>query len=256
VLDASVKYPWAKRDGTTKFGVYAEDADAFTWVRADAPHVEARSLEAQVMDWADDIAYSVHDLEDGIHARHIDLAMLEDAGERDALLALTEEYYPGCERDELVQALDGLRRTPWWVRDYTATHESLVALKKMTSELIARFCAAAYDSTRAAYSGALHRYDADLVVPTRARAECAVLKSVAARYVMHRAGVAEKQAGQRDVVHDLVSALSASAPDTLDPWLRSGWDVAADDAARLRIIGDQVASLTDTSAIALHETSQ
>ncbi|MDX6288112.1 MAG: dGTPase [Frankiales bacterium] len=251
VLDASIKYPWTRREGTPKFGVYADDVDAFEWVRgARLADDGARSLETQVMDWADDIAYSVHDLEDGIHAGHINSALLEDADECAALFALTEETYPGCDRAELEQALYGLRAAPWWVREYDASYRSLVGLKRMTSELIARFCAAAFDATRAAYAGPLHRYDADLLVPARARAECAVLKGVAARYVMARAGVKEKQARQRELVHAIVAALRERAPDALDPWLRSTWENAPDDAARMRVIADQVASLTDTSALA------
>jgi dGTPase len=71
---------------------------------------------------------------------------------------------------------------------------------------------------------------------------------------MARAGVKEKQARQRELVHEIVAALLARAPDTLDPWLRPTWDHAADDAARMRVIADQVASLTDTSALAWQNT--
>src|SRR5215471_2194555 len=49
-LDAATKYPWLRRDGCRKFGVYAEDQAAFDWIRAGAP-ADRRCLEAQVMDW-------------------------------------------------------------------------------------------------------------------------------------------------------------------------------------------------------------
>ena len=52
-------------------------------------------------------------------------------------------------------------------------------------------------------------------------------------------------------MHELVDLLSASAPASLDPILRDAWDGAPDDAARLRVVLDQVASLTDASAVSL-----
>src|SRR5207248_9930588 len=69
-LDAATKYPWPKREGAVKYGVYADDLPVFEWVRDRAPD-DRLCLEAQVMDWSDDIAYSVHDLEDGLHAGDI-----------------------------------------------------------------------------------------------------------------------------------------------------------------------------------------
>ncbi|MGN6609145.1 MAG: deoxyguanosinetriphosphate triphosphohydrolase, partial [Jatrophihabitans sp.] len=66
VLDATCKYPWPRPAGGGKFGHYADDLAAFEWARSGVA-AGARCLEAQVMDWADDIAYSVHDVEDGVH---------------------------------------------------------------------------------------------------------------------------------------------------------------------------------------------
>src|SRR4029077_6464533 len=65
-LDATLKYPWFGPPGT-KYGVYPDDAEVFAWIRKGAPYWRI-CLEAQLMDWADDVAYSVHDLEDVFHA--------------------------------------------------------------------------------------------------------------------------------------------------------------------------------------------
>ncbi len=248
VLDAATKYPWPKRPGGPKYGVYAEDRAVFDWLRAGAPSGR-RSLETHVMDWADDVAYSVHDLEDGLHAGHVPVAALLDRGERAELVELTALTFPDAPAAELEPALDRLLRQPWWPRSYDGTPAALVALKRMTSELIARFCVAALTATRARYGDRpLARYAAELVVPGPVRAECALLKGVTVRYVIGRAGSVAARARERELIAELVASLTRAAPAALDPSLRPAWGAAPDDAGRLRVVVDQVASLTDRSA--------
>src|SRR5215472_147297 len=80
-LDATLKYPWLASEGDAKYGCYDDDAEVFGWIRDGAPE-RRPCLEAQVMDWADDVAYSVHDLEDGLHSGLITLEQLRDRLER------------------------------------------------------------------------------------------------------------------------------------------------------------------------------
>ena len=75
---------------------------------------------------------------------------------------------------------------------------------------------------------------------------------MAAHYVMTRDGAAAQQARERELITELTLAIERGAPATLDPVLRPDWHAAADDAQRHRVIIDQVASLTDNSAIAWH----
>ena len=109
-LDAATKYPWPRREGQRKFGVYADDLDVFAWLRTGAPG-ERRCFEAQVMDWADDVAYSVHDVEDAVVAGHLDIRALRsagDAGDPEGLLDTAAGYAPDAEADELGAALHRL----------------------------------------------------------------------------------------------------------------------------------------------------
>lgn len=249
-LDGALKYPWYG-DGEPKYGVYRSDGDMFDWVRRGAP--PRPCFEAQVMDWADDVAYSVHDLEDGLHAGHVDLARLRDRAERRAVCELTASTYCDAPADELGEVFDQLVALAYWPDSYDGSLRSLAALKQLTSELIGRFCDAAERATRDAYGdGALTRYAADLVVPRRVRLECALLKGVTAYYVMARTGAATVKTRQREVVAELAKRLLATAPDTLDPAFRALFERAAADDDRLRVVVDQVASLTDTSAVAWH----
>jgi dGTPase len=276
-LDATLKYPWPAGPAHAKYGVYPEDLIAFGWAREGAPP-ERPSLEAQVMDWADDIAYSVHDLEDGLQSGMITLAALRDPADREAVAGLTATQYcaPGSASvPELREVFAELIALPCWPASFDGGPQALAGLKRLTSDLISRFCDAAQDATLAAHppdamawgigpepgtvpgrarSGriALTRYLADLIVPRQQRLECALLKGVTAHYVMRREGVTSLQARQRELIAELATALQDGAPGVLDPVCRPAWLAATSASERLRVIIDQIASLTDTSAIAWH----
>ncbi|MEU3951185.1 deoxyguanosinetriphosphate triphosphohydrolase [Streptomyces achromogenes] len=258
-LDAATKYPWPRGAHPTaptspKFGVYDDDRAVFDWVRSHAPGTRT-CFEAQVMDWSDDVAYSVHDVEDGLHAGHIDPDCLHAEPERRAVFEVAVgRYVPaGTDPAELDAALDRLLDEEWWPHGYDGTAVAQARLKDATSQLIGRFCLAAETATRAAYGpGRLTRYAARLVVPRETRMECAVLKAVADRYVMQRAEQERLRADQRVIVAELAEALTARAPEGLDPQFRALFDAAGDDRARKRVIVDQIASLTDASALSLH----
>ncbi len=51
---------------------------------------------------------------------------------------------------------------------------------------------------------------------------------------------------------ELAAAVRIGAPGTIDPALRPAYEAATTDAGRLRVVVDQVATLTDTSAVAWH----
>src|SRR3984885_2719481 len=118
-LDAAIKYPWfpepvpatghAQENVTlhlpAKYGAYKSDLSAFEWIRAGAP-ARRRCLEAQVMDWADDIAYSVHDVEDGLHAGLISMKDLSDQSERARVPAVALTHYCPPEWDVTAAELE------------------------------------------------------------------------------------------------------------------------------------------------------
>jgi dGTPase len=252
-LDAATKYPWPQQPGTTKFGAYADDLDVLAWVREDAP-ARRKCIEAQVMDWSDDVAYSVHDLEDGIEAGHVKPeALCDSAAWAEVIEATIAHYAPDATPAELAVSISSLRALPWWPTAHDGDLTSMAALKNMSSQFIGRFCQSAEAATREAHGrAALTRYEAELVVPRSTKLECALLKGLTAHFVMNRDGVVAIRARQRDVILELVEHLTSAAPDALEPAFRSLWLHADDDAARLRVVVDQVASLTDLSVLVWH----
>lgn len=267
-LDASTKYPWTRGeaplpagvdpdgevDSVRKFGVYDDDLPVFSWMRQGSEPGQ-RCLEAQVMDFSDDVAYSVHDLEDGIVAGRIELSWLAEPARRAAVWQTVREWYlPGVLDEELDEALAGLQRMASWpTRSYDGSRGAQAALKNLTSDLIGAFCTSVQHATHDKYgTGRLVRYDADLVVPRETRLAIAVLKGAAAEWVMRAADRVSLMATQREVVAELVGALIELGPDALEPAFRHDHAEAGCEAQRLRVVVDQVASLTDASAVQWH----
>jgi dGTPase len=254
-LDACTKYPWRRTAPGAKFGVYDDDLPAFTWLRAGVDG-DRRCLEAQVMDFADDVAYCVHDLEDGVVGGRIDLSVLDSPIELSGVWDTVRDWYlPDSDDVALADALDRLRAVGTWPgTSYDGSRRGLALLKNLTSDLIGVFCGHVHTATRARYGDEpLVRHRADLVVPDGTVHEIAVLKGIAAHYVMRsqeRAGIMETQ---RQLVAELFAALVTSEGRALDPTFREDFDRADGDVARTRVVVDQVASLTDASAVAWHE---
>ncbi|WP_049581043.1 deoxyguanosinetriphosphate triphosphohydrolase [Streptomyces sp. SBT349] len=261
-LDAATKYPWPRgahpRDpGSLKYGVYEDDLPVFHWLREAAPGQPAgrRCFEAQIMDWSDDVAYSVHDLEDGLRAGHLTPALLRAEPERDEVFAVAAKRYapPGTEHAALTAALDRLQAQEWWPHTYDGGVLAQARLKDATSQLIGRFCLAAERATRARYGpGPLRRYAAELVVPEATRLECDVLKAVADVHVIQRPDQERLRQEQRAVLGGLGEALVARAPEGLGPQYAALFAAATTDGERLRVVVDQLAALTDGSARSLH----
>ena len=250
-LDAATKYPWPRATNARKFGVYDDDLEIFNWVRESAP-IGSQSFEAQIMDWSDDVAYSVHDLEDALVSGQVKLHDLTNDFP-DIYKDAQSNNLADITIDEARVALENLQQLSCWPKEYDGSHRALARLKDLASQLVGRFARAAEESTRAQYGqGDLTRYNANLVVPRAQHVEVALLKSLAGFYIINSATSAKRYDNEQTLIHELVAAVLKDAPNTLESFFLQDWKLATTDAAQLRVVIDQVASLTDPGAIALY----
>ncbi|WP_433913753.1 deoxyguanosinetriphosphate triphosphohydrolase [Brevibacterium litoralis] len=265
-LDACTKYPWTRSESpiptkagstVTKFGTYEDDEAAFAFVR-EGREPGRKCLEAQIMDLADDISYSVHDVEDAVFSGALDLHAYDNDHALGGLIDITRSWYlPEARDEDITSALHRLGRASYWPKDrYDGSRRAQAGLKHMTSQLIGRFVGAAEAATREEYGWEpLGRYDGELVVPDATRDEIAVLKGLATVTVM----VAEERLSLQRIQARVLTTLCeyfSDKPEAMDRMFLADHREAADDAGRLRAVVDQVASLTDHSAWSAYHSMQ
>ena len=250
-LDGATKYPWPRSQNSRKFGVYDDDVEVFDWVRMNAPK-DKQCIEAQIMDWSDDCAYSVHDLEDAIFVNQISVKNF-DRDISQIYRSMTIDYGSDASEQEAQDAHERLANLSAWPQYFDGTHRSLARLKDSTSQLIGRFVLAAEVATRTVHGdGPLSRYGANLEIPREQVIEVDFLKAIAGHYLINAPHSQERYAAQRLIIAELVQMLTQCAPRELDSIFVKAWNEASGEIARMRVIIDQVAALTDPGAYALH----
>lgn len=262
-LDASTKYPWERAPWSenparhVKWGVYDADREAFGWVRAGRTGT-AVPVEEQVMDWADDVTYACHDVEDFYRTGLIPLASLfppagRTGSDTDRELRRFLDYVErkrardGAPFDreaarELLADVGARLAVP---APYAARHEDGVAVNRRTADLIDYF-------TRGieldVHGHAPIRYGARLVIPDERRAACDLLKELVWCYVIDRPALATQQHGKRRIVAELLR-WSHESPQLLPADRAEELELHGDP---LRAAADHVASLTEDQAVALY----
>ncbi len=254
-LRAMMKYPWSETQavaaGLHKFGVYdnAEDLACLDWVWDGAPDQAQRTLATEIMEAADDIAYAVHDVEDGTWARliPIDQIVQLEPWAIERVAAMAERRNPGMfadpasEVEEELRALFGKLATKAWARGpFDRSRASEGGLKSFCSALTDDLLRAVTDGGTLAWSGN---------APVQRR--IAVLKAIIWVWLIEPPELVTRRHGQRRIIRELVDGYLAE-PRMLpyqDEWARVDTD---DQRARVRFVTDHVASMTDTYAYHVH----
>jgi dGTPase len=260
-LDAACKYPWARAQGvaesggnqSVKFGYYEDDAEVFEFLRKGA-HSTKKCIEAEVMDFADDVAYSVHDFEDAVVSGYVNLAELASVSNHSEYFRKIQSWAgPELSIEDIEAAFSRLSSNPYWLERYSSSMADQATLKNLTSYLIGSFVGRSTEHTLASNSTEhLVRYNGSLSVPSDVKAEIAVLKGTVSVFLMTDEKRQPYYLWQREVLTELADELLASNGKHLDNYCQSVWASASTDSQKYRVIVDQVASLTDVSALNLH----
>jgi len=172
----------------------------------------------------------------------VDPRALADATARDAWLG--EMSHSPSELEGLAAAWGRLVTVAGWVHTFDHSRKDLALLKNLTSTLIGRFA-----QTAEVYqdSGIMQ-----LSVPESTRAEISVLKGIVAKSVMADSARQPIYVKQREMLWDILHTVHEN-PEHLDAVFAHDWAAAHTASEKQRVVLDQVASLTDQSAMAWHE---
>jgi dGTPase len=257
-LGAVLKYPWLR--ATTghkaeKWGAYGTEQNLLAWAREACPlGGDNQSIEAFLMDWADDVAYAVHDLEDFFRAGLIPFDRLAtDPAERERFVAAETSRLEGKSPftpDDLRHAFARLIELAPFATPFTGSRLDRAGLRAFTSSLINRYINAVSWST-----GGTSSYP--ISVEDWARMEVTMLKALTWHYVIGSRSLATQRFGQRALIRSLFDVFHGATARPTDwsifpDFYRNQLLALPDDAARTRLVADLIASMTETQVVDLH----
>jgi len=256
-LCAVLKYPWLREsegERARKWGAYSSEEAEFRFARQLPPGLnENRSLEAELMDWADDVAYAVHDVEDFYRVGLIPLdRVATDPIERGRLVAAEIERNPKLKpfsTDDLTQAFNELLEFAPVFEPHQDSREGRARLRSFTSSLVDRYVAAV--------SLADEDGQPTMAVKHEARMEVAMLKGLTWQYVIESRALISQRYGHKRLIASLFETFCDAATSPTDrrifpEFYRELLGSSPDDALTVRTVADLIASMTESQAVAMH----
>jgi dGTPase len=256
-LAAVLKYPWFKGENSKnprKWGAYKSEELDFLFARLGCEANQQQSPEAMLMDWADDITYSVHDLEDFYRAGRIPVHLLASSGndERNYLRARILERHGTQEGngdiadriDKLMEILTELLAANFPTTEtYRGTKKHRSDLRTFSSNLVSRYVDA--------MKWELQESGPVPVVAGEFKDEVLMLKELTWTYVIQDPSLATQQIGQIHMIKTLYkeyegAAFSKKGGNIFPAFYKERLLEAADDDTRRRICIDLIAGMTET----------
>jgi dGTPase len=255
-LNGTLKYPWLRNsedsDRKDKWGAYPPDSDTFNWVRKDWPaeFETGRSLEAEIMDWADDVTYAVHDVDDFYRAGLIPIDRLRSDREelqrfQDYMAAKGISAEPIVAAGQLYEDELGLG-----IADpYEGRLEQRAGLQAAGGGLIGRYVQAV----------SLEEEDGKVYfsIPEELVSQVGMLKQLTWYYVIDRPSLAIIQEGQRRIIRTLFERYKVAVDNKRYRLFPPGYverlEGAETDPAKVRAVIDLIAGLTEAAAVQIYQ---
>jgi dGTPase len=264
-LNATLKYPRFAAAGVPKYGAYRDDQEAFAFARAPKPPEDAEPcLEAQLMDWADDIAYSLHDTEDFYRAGLIPLHLLRASRtERRRFLdrAIQRRGTAGKPfaqpREELAEVFEAFCYTFPTREPYQGTRSQRGHLAEFTSGTVSDYVQGTKLLRAPGQAGKA------LEIPPDYLTQVALLKELTWCYVIDNPALAGHQFGQRRVISTLFDIFYQAARgrnwvlfppqfrEEAEDVLQKQGDFSPPRCARLA--ADTIAAMSDEQALRMYQ---
>ena len=266
-LAALLKYPWLRGENKKKegkWGAYGSETDDFDFARAIDPEHLKRTIEAELMDWADDVTYAVHDMEDFYRSGRIPLHALtseSDGREREYFFRntferlLEKDSQASDRRSARENAFEGLVEYFSMDRPYSGIESQRAALRNLSGVLINRYITAVKLEV---VNGKCR-----LLIDQNYLDEILMLKELTWTYVIQAPSLASQQHGQRKIIQNLFFEYCTAAIGDTDkkvkkhleifpPHYQERLQAASSDGEKKRICVDLIGGMTEKQAVATH----
>ena len=265
---ATYKEPF---DGCRKKFVYQDDMDLVAWASeeacADLPQsdMKSKSFECQIMDWADDVAYAVHDLEDSIHTEYIGASIFyEDRRNKEAIDEVAARFSAHAVDVEEVhkRLIYNIRKQSPEIDIFrtSGNHaQQKASRKRLTSYLIGRYIKGTSRTDRHTIpvDFTSQRYSYEVCVPVELQVEVALINKLVRKYVIDSPQIRALEEKGRHIVRSLFSKFMQDnnafflLPDDWKGYLVNG-SVEGHSAQKARVVSDYISGMSDAYAQKLY----
>lgn len=271
-LNAMLKYPWLREtagDRSEKWGSYHSERDVFDWARSeDVAAKDVKTADAEIMDWADDIAYSVHDVEDFFKANLIPLDRLSESdSEQTTFFERAKDHIKiidsgrkrrltGSEQADLFTRFQQSIAPLFPGERFEGTRHQRAILRTFTSALIGRYVDAIRLREPSAGNARAVTIDPEI------EQEVNLLKELTWVYVIRNPALATQQWGQQRLIKWLFDTFREATEEkepnvfplsTRDQLLKLRAEGKDDESSRTRLVVDLIASMTETQALETYQ---